>query len=281
MHRCWRRLGAATIEGELDRRRATTSLAPAPLVGARLFVGEPWVDLLALPCALLLGLAAHATALGRLLAYPLQLQFHELGHALMAWLTSRAALPLPFGFTFWRLERSTFTGACVLFLLGVLGTAALRERRWFGLVLAVALLAGFGALTFATSAEASEAYILAGGIAGELVLTSALLCGFYFPLPDRLRWDFFRFVVLVPAATAWLEAAALWRAVQRGTRALPYGSILGGEGTGDLDRLIAAHAWTPEGIADLYAGIARASGLVMLAVYAVHASRAVRRLRAR
>ncbi|MET0340033.1 MAG: hypothetical protein ABW252_03490 [Polyangiales bacterium] len=265
----------------MDRPRATTSVTPTQLVGARLFVDEPWVDLLALPCALLLGLLSRTTTLGRLLAYPLQIQFHELGHALMAWLTSRAALPLPFGFTFWKLERSAFTGGCVLFLLGVLGVSALRERRWFGLALAATLLSGFCVLTFAMTAEASEAYILAGGIAGELVLTSALLCGFYFPLPDRLRWDFFRFVALVPAATAWLESASLWRAVQRGTRALPYGSIMGGEGTGDLDRLIAAHAWTPEGIASLYAGVARLSALAMLAVYAVHATRALQRLRAR
>lgn len=252
------------------------------MVGARLFVDEPWIDLLALPGALLVGLVMRMMPFGRLLAYPMQIQFHELGHALVAWLTSRAALPLPFGFTMWKLERSTFTGACVLFLLGVLAVAAYRERRCFGLALAATLAGLFGFLSFGMSTSESEAYILAGGIAGELTLTSALLCGFYFPLPDRLRWDFFRFVVLVPAATAWLESAALWRAVQRGKHPLPLGSIFGtpGDGSGDLDRLIAVHAWTPEGIAALYSGLARLSGFVMFIVWAMFATRALRRLRA-
>lgn len=254
-----------------------------PLVGARLFVDAPWVDLLALPVAMLLGLLMRANPLGRLLAYPIQIQFHELGHALVAWLSSRAALPLPFGFTFWKLSRSTFTGMCVLFLLGVLAVAALRERHWFGLLLATTLAGLFGWLSVGLTTAESEATILAGGIAGELTLTSALLCGFYFPLPDRLRWDFFRFLLLVPAATAWLESAALWRAVRHGTRPLPFGSIFGtpGDGSGDLDRLIAVHGWTPEGITALYSGIARVSGLAMLIVWAVYATRAVRRLRAR
>lgn len=240
---------------------------------------QPWVDVLALPVALLCSLLVGSTTLGSLLLLPFQIQFHELGHALVAWLSGRAALPLPFGFTFWKEERSLFVGCSVAFLLGLLLVYAQRERRPFGTLVGVLLSAAFVVLALLLSVERSRELILLGGLAGELVLSSLTMVAFYFPMPDRLRWDFFRFVLLVPASACWLGALRLWLGVWRGTRALPMGSILGTDGTGDLDRLIAEYGHDPRSIAAGYGELALWTlGLVLL-VYAVFALRGWWRLR--
>jgi hypothetical protein len=239
---------------------------------------QPWVDLLALPVALLGSLLLSQSWFGRLLLLPVQIQFHELGHAVVAWLSSRAALPLPFGFTFWSLERSLFTGSCVAFLLALFAWRAVHEQRRFGILLAACASLAFVGLSLLVSVERSHMLTLLGGQAGELVLTTLAIVGFYFRLPDKLRWDFFRFVVLGPAMGTWVSALALWLGVWRGTRALPMGSLLGSEGSGDLDRLIAEHGLTP---AQLRTGYGELSlwtvGLVLL-VYGSFATRAALRL---
>jgi hypothetical protein len=254
----------------------------APLSGERLGFDDPWVNLLALPAAFLLNKLIALSMLGRLLLYPVQIQFHELGHAVFAWLSSRAALPLPFGFTFWRESQSVFTGACMVFLLGVLGYRGLREGRKFAVALAGLLLAVFTILSLFVHKETSLMLMLAGGIAGEFALSTLAIVAFFFPMPDRLRWDFFRFLVLVPAAGTWLAAAELWRGVTRGERPLPMGSILGtpGDGSGDLDRLIADHHFTPEGLASGYYSLAGLTATILILTYGWFALRALRELRA-
>jgi hypothetical protein len=255
----------------------------APLSGERLGFDDPWVNLLALPGALLLSALISLSTLGQLLLHPLQIQFHELGHAICAWLSSRAALPLPFGFTFWREDQSVFTGACMMFLIGVLGYRGLREQRKFAVALALVLLGLFSVLSLLVEKKTSLMLMLAGGIAGELTLSTLTMVAFFFPLPDRWRWDFFRFLLLLPAAGTWLAAVELWRGVTRGERALPMGSILGtpGDGSGDLDRLIADHHFTPDALANGYYALAGLTASVLVLTYGWFALCAVRDLRGR
>ncbi|MDB4976684.1 MAG: hypothetical protein JWN48_5025 [Myxococcaceae bacterium] len=218
--------------------------------------------------------------LGRMVLVPAQIQFHELGHALLAWLSARAALPLPFGFTFWREQQSVFTGACMVFLLGVLFFGALRERRPFGAVLAGLLLLAFVVLTFVIPAATSLMLLLLAGLAGELVLTSLTIIAFYFPLPDRVRWDFFRFVLLVPAVACWLSSALQWWRIAEGQEALPTGSILGtaGDGSGDLDRLLAQYDFSEASLTVLYVRLAQLTLGCLALTYGVFAWRAVHKL---
>jgi hypothetical protein len=244
------------------------------LVGDRLSFDQPWVDVLAIPVALLCSLLFGSTTLGSLLLLPFQIQFHELGHASVAWLSGRAALPLPFGFTFWKEERSLFTGSCVVFLLALLLVYAVREKRPFGVLLGGFLSAAFVALALVLSVDASRELILLGGLSGELVLTSLAMVAFYFRLPDRLRWDFFRFLLLLPASGCWLAALRLWFGVWRGTRALPMGSIIGTDGSGDLDRLIAEYGHDERSIAAGYGELSLWTVGLVLLVYTVFALRA-------
>ncbi|MDB4990554.1 MAG: hypothetical protein JWN04_5732 [Myxococcaceae bacterium] len=249
-------------------------------MGDRLAFGLPWVDLLALPIALLLSFLVRLSNWGSLLLVPAQIQFHELGHALLAWLSGRAALPLPFGFTFWREQQSVFTGCCMAFLLGVLLVRAVRERRPFGAVLASSLLLAFLVLSLLVAADTSRMLILLAGLAGELVLTSLAIVAFYFEMPDRLRWDFFRFIVLFPATGSWLAAVQLWLGVARGKRALPTGSILGttGDGSGDLDRLLAEYDFSEASITTLYGRLSLLTAAVVVVTYGVFALRAAHKL---
>jgi hypothetical protein len=249
------------------------------LVGDRLSFDRPWVDVLALPVALLVSLFLGSTTVGSLLLLPFRIQFHELGHALVAWLSGRAALPLPFGFTFWREERSLFTGCCVVFLLGLLLVYAVREKRPFGVLVGALLSAAFVVLALVLSVDRSRELILLGGLAGELALPSFAMVAFYFPLPDRLRWDFFRFVVLVPASGCWVSGLSLWFGVWRGTRALPMGSILGTDGSGDLDRLMAEYGHDARSITAGYGELALWTVALVSLVYVGFGLRAWWRLR--
>ncbi|MFT3923274.1 MAG: hypothetical protein QM778_12140 [Myxococcales bacterium] len=254
----------------------------AGLRGARLAEDNPWVDLFALPCAFLIAWAFTGTRFGRLLTVPLQIQFHELGHALVAWLTSRAALPLPFGFTFWREERSTFVACCVLFLLSCLLARAVIERRPFGGALALVLTLFWFVLSHVVSAAGSLRWVIWGGVAGEFLLTSVVLSAFFFRLPDRLRWDFFRFVALFPAAAVWLSAARLWRGIARGTEWIPLGSLLGsGDAGGDMDRLLHDYAMSEQALTSSYLLTMKLSCLLWAGCYVYFATRALRAIRQR
>lgn len=248
------------------------------LIGDRIEFDNPWVELLALPAAISFAALFGTSPIGRMFMVPFQIQFHEFGHALLAWLSSRAALPLPFGFTFWKEEQSLFTGACMLFLIGVLTYRSLRERKPFAIALSLVLLLAFAVLSCWVSAEHSRMLLLLAGLAGELILTSSVLVAFYFPLPDRMRWDFFRFIALVPAAGSWVAAVSLWRSVANGTRMLPMGSLLGGDGSGDLERLVAEYAFSEQAITALYGRLALSTIVLVVVTYAVFALRAGRKL---
>ncbi|HEX6244145.1 MAG TPA: hypothetical protein VFZ61_24685 [Polyangiales bacterium] len=250
----------------------------AQLVGARLTDG-PLLTLLAQPLALGFAWLFTLSFFGKLLAMLAQIQFHELGHALPAWLSSRAALPLPFGFTFWREQPSLVTGVCFAFLAGVLIYRGYVEERRGALLIGGSALAGWVTLTWLVSVETSRMLILAGGFVAELVLPALALVAFHLRLPDRLRWDFFRFLVLPIAACAFVGALRLWLGIAHGGATLPMGSFLPGDGAGDFDRLISEHGFSQARIIRIGTTSARLSVLGLGVSYVLLVARALRRTR--
>ncbi len=236
----------------------------------------PLIQYLALPIAALIGLVFGAFGLARPIVFIVQIWFHEIGHAIPAWLSSRAALPLPFGFTFWREDSSWFTGLCVVFLLGVLGVTSYRERRYYGVAAAGVLVALWAYMSLVLDPRASIGWILFGGLLGELVLSTAAIVSFYYRMPDRLRWDFWRYVVLIPAACVFASSFAMWIRIDQGTQALPLGSILGapGDGTGDIERMMAGYDWTGRSLTTAYRTIGSLCALVIVGHYGYFALRA-------
>jgi Zn-finger nucleic acid-binding protein len=244
----------------------------------RLRYDLPLVQYLALPIAGFIGLVLGAFGLARPIVFIAQIWFHEVGHAIPAWLSSRAALPLPFGFTFWREDSSWFTALCVLFLIGVLGVTSFREKRPYGVVAAVVLALFWAYQTLYLDPYASIGWVLFGGLLGELVLSTVAIVSFYYRAPDRLRWDFWRYIVLLPAACVFASSFAMWVRIDMGAQALPLGSIIGapGDGTGDIERMIAGYGWTGETLTTTYRTIGTVCLLVIALHYAFFALRALR-----
>jgi hypothetical protein len=230
-------------------------------------VVPPRVELVFLPAAFALCWMFASTTFGEILSFLPRLQFHELGHALVAWWTGRRALPLPIGFTAWSEERSwLLVGAQGLFtaLLAVYGV---RERRPGALAIAVAL--GL-TLTVGVSATLtrSEGWVIAGGQIGETLLPAVVVAAFHLRLPQRLRWDFWRWLAVLVALFALASAVRSGWLIAAGERPLPWGALLGQESDGDLNRLVAEHGWTEPELRRLFG---RLPTLALLIAFVPHA----------
>ena len=75
---------------------------------------------------------------------------------------------------------------------------------------------------------------------------------FHFPLPDRLRWDFWRWVAIVPAALCLVHAVLLWRTVAADVSQMPWGSAIGDDSDGDMNRLVQQFSWSANELAEVY-----------------------------
>jgi hypothetical protein len=221
---------------------------------------------LGVPLALAFGFGFGATSAGQFFGSLLSMPFHELGHALASWLGSRFAVPLPF-FTVWSEERSLWFGLALAALLAWFGLRSLRERRRFGLVVAGALLGTQLWLSCFVSARASLMCQILGGALGEIVLGGFVLVAFHFPLPARLRWDFWRWPALLPGGVCFAHAALTWLAAARDARRIPWGSAIGDESDGDMNRLVNVFEWSAAGLARFYLAAACLTALGIGAAY--------------
>jgi Zn-finger nucleic acid-binding protein len=220
------------------------------------------------PLAIGFGVAFAATSPGRFFGSLLSMPFHELGHALASWLGSRFALPLPF-FTVWSNSQSLLFGLALAALLGGFGLRSWREGRRFGLVLALALLALQLWLSCFMPARQSLMLQILGGALGEIALGALVLVAFHFPLPDRLRWDFWRWPALLPGGVCFGHALLLWIGAARDARRIPWGAAIGDESDGDMNRLVRDFGWSAAGLARFYLTAACLALLLIGAAYAM------------
>ncbi|MFO0711270.1 MAG: zf-TFIIB domain-containing protein [Sandaracinus sp.] len=185
---------------------------------------------------------------GEAIAILARIQFHELGHALVAWSTGRSALPLPFGWTSWSYERSNVLVAMEWLFTVLLAIHGVREKKPLAIGVALGMAAVF-ALGLLTPLEQSERWLVAGGITGEALLPAIALLAFHVPrgpgsLPERARWDFFRWLLALFAVIALASVVQHDLAIADGTRPLPMGSFVSSQqGDGDLERLVHDHGW--------------------------------------
>ncbi|MGB5192332.1 MAG: hypothetical protein WBN70_05075, partial [Polyangiales bacterium] len=194
-------------------------------------------------------------SLGRLFASLVGMPFHELGHAAASWLSSRIAIPLPF-FTFWFDDQSVLMGLLVVGGLGWLMFHTYREKNYFMLSVAGAMLSAWAIATFLISPTTTLMWQILAGALGEIVFGAFLLLAFHFPLPDRFRWDFWRWVALIPGALCFVHALLLWRTVSADVSQMPWGAAIGAESDGDMNRLVQQFAWDANDLADFYLAIA-------------------------
>lgn len=227
-----------------------------------------WV---AAPSALILALAFCATTTGRFFGSLVGMPFHELGHALTSWLSSRFAVPLPF-FTVWHDRQSVLFGLLVAAIIAAFGVRSWLEERRFGMSLAATLLLLQLGLSWLVPPRLTLMLQILGGALGEIVLGALLLIAFHFPLPDRLRWDFWRWPALVPGSICLGNALLLWSRAARDVRQMPWGAAIGDESDGDMNRLVNGFGWRARELASFYLSIALASivALALAQVWAFH-----------
>ncbi|MCA9563314.1 MAG: hypothetical protein KC561_07485, partial [Myxococcales bacterium] len=127
--------------------------------------------------------------------------------------------------------------------------------------------------TFLASYDTFEAVMVFMGGGGEIVFGALCVLGFYYPLPDRFRWDIVRFPVLVVGAYSLGASTIFWLQVKSQRIGIPYGSGVGGpdDPDGDMNRLRFGHHWSPDELIGRYVFLIVLSALALLVHYALFA----------
>lgn len=221
------------------------------------------------PVLMVLAMAMNAMSIVKFLLRGISIWFHEFGHAIVAWLSGRKAIPLPLGWTPVEPERSPLVYGCVLALLGLLFWAGRKEGKRWPMVLAVALAVIQFSMTWLMSADTFDMLLYFGGIGGEFLLCTLLMVGFYFPLPDYFRWDLYRYPVVLGAAFTFWGSFWSWRQIDKGVASIPWGSMWGGpEHTGgDMNQLSLSHGWSNAQIIGTYNTLGSWCVLALLGIY--------------
>lgn len=251
--------------------RRSPSVDGAGLMHSRSRYDEGLENLVAIPLVLLVGVLICSTLFGRLFASLVGMPFHELGHAAASWLSSRIAIPLPF-FTFWFEDQSVLMGAIVSGVLGWLIFHTYREQNWFMLSSLLVVLLTWAVISFLVPARQTLMWQILAGAWGELIFGGFLLIAFHFPFPDRFRWDFWRWLAVIPAALCFTHAVGLWRAASKDVSQMPWGSAIGAQSDGDMNRLVREFGWTANELASFYltTGYLLTAALGAVYLYAAH-----------
>jgi hypothetical protein len=206
------------------------------------------------PALLLLGMMLNAMPMTKFLLRGISIWIHEFGHATIAWLSGRRAIPLPFGWTNYSLERSFFVYLGVLTLLGLLFWAGWKQQKRWPMSLAGILALVQFYMTWLMPGNTFGMLEAFGGIGGEFYLSTLLVVSFYFPMPEYWRWDFWRYPAILAAAFTFWGISSLWRDVKRGLENIPWGSLWGGQGDagGDMNQLREQFGWSDRQIVDTY-----------------------------
>ena len=194
---------------------------------------------------------------------------HEVGHASVAWLSSRPAVPLPFGWTNVEPNKSMILYLAMLTGLVALAVAGWRERRAWPMIMAVALIATQTFMTWRLPEGRAHLWMIFGGVGGEFYLSAAMICLFYFEFPEKFRWGACRYVVLFIGVASFAESYSFWKRVKGGLEGVPYGSMINGEddGGGDMNILANDYHWTQHQIVYTYNHLADGCLVAIIVIY--------------
>ena len=193
---------------------------------------------------------------------------HEGGHAVFAWFTGGAAVPLfLWGYTV-TFPRHFLWTCLVVFALGYGAFMAYRERRWFRITMLAVLfvILIFGATR---SADQAQCWVTFGGDAGSFLLSTALILTFYSradTLPVRImaRWPMLFF-----GSVAFMSTYSTWSPLLQSHAFTSISQWLqedtGGLGMGDLETL--QQYWTVPAIKSHFLAVGNACLLVIVVVY--------------
>lgn len=240
-------------------------VAKPPDLSLRFEYDTPLVNGAAIPGAIAFALLLKLLGFDFLVYTTAGMWTHELGHAIVAWLSGILAIPLPFFTIATSDERNWVVIALVFAGWLALGVHGLRMRST-GLVSGALGIAGLQILlSFVMTPGRAAQWITFAGLAGELVLSTVMMLAFYVRLP--WRWDFWRYPVLATCAVAYVHAFVRWIGVVAGTAAMPRGSAVGDSSEGDVERLERTGEFTAEALARTNLGLALVCAVVLVLVY--------------
>jgi hypothetical protein len=227
-----------------------------------------YINRYALPIAFALAILAQVLVFPRFLLRGVQIWIHEFGHATVAWLAGHAATPLPFGWTNVSENRSPIVYICVLLLLLILFWSGWREKKYSAMVIAVIIAIGQFYMTWQMPEYNYYVLFSFGGVGGEFYLSTFLIVCFYFPLPERFRWDFWRYLILLFATYTFTESFGMWHHIKTGSAEIPWGTMLGGQGDagGDMNNL-SSMGWSDAQIVNTYSQLGNVCLFVSIGFY--------------
>jgi hypothetical protein len=229
---------------------------------------SPLVKAFAPPVVVALAILAKLSSAGFLLE-GFHVWIHELGHASVAWITGRPAVPIPLGWTNVEPDRSLVLYLAILAGFMALVISGWRERKAWPMVLGIALIAPQALLTWKLPADQAHEWMIFGGVGGEFYLATAMVCLFFFEFPEWFRWGSCRYLVLFIGAGSFFESYSFWRSVKRGLEGIPYGSMINGEGDGggDMNILVDDYRWSQHRIIFTYNHLAGVCLFLALGTY--------------
>jgi hypothetical protein len=172
-----------------------------------------------------------------LLGASFAMELHELGHAVILWLGSRMAIPLPM-ITF-SLGEGRSILVFVLFTAAVaLALRAAWRERCLTLASFLALLLLLVPVLSLLPAPRHKLLVDAGGVGGEIWIAALLVIAWFERFPEALRWARFRTFFLGVGMAVWAFSLRRWIIAMHDADAIPWGSFFGGDG--DMEHLVEA-----------------------------------------
>lgn len=214
-----------------------------------------------------------------ILVWLASMPFHEVGHALVYWLSGRIAIP-SFGATLPLQESRSILTCLALATLLPWGHRKAKAAKLFACSLLCAVLAALCPIfTLIIPFRAVEACVLYAGLGGELYLAVLAIVLFLEPMPRRFAWDRNRYLFLILGAASFGNSLLRWYRAQRDSSNLPMGALFdfgglfgdGNESSGDLDRLIREFGWSTQGIISVYTYTALVSIGLLIAYFFLQA----------
>ncbi|MFP2960721.1 hypothetical protein ACLEPN_23595 [Myxococcus sp. 1LA] len=231
----------------------------------------------AVPVALLVSFVVHRGNFGAFAARLITMPFHELGHAMTAWLCGRVALP-----TLWVTvirDRSSLLAVLLAAALGVWAWWAWKRRLWLWVACAATLLSLQAVGTLMLPSQTVSMLITFGGDGGMMVLGAVMMLTFYAPAGSYLHKQALRWGFLGLGALSLVDGVLTWWDAKKDAAEIPFGRMEG-VGLSDASKLVEAHRWGEDELIHRYLVVATLCLLVVAGAYVVHFVRGRARLAA-
>lgn len=226
---------------------------------------EITTNLYGLPMAFLIAFAINFI---NPLAWFISMWVHEFGHATIAWFSGYRAM-VTFAGTIISFDRSLFVYFGILILISLTFYSAWKEQKKTTMIVCLILAITQFILTWKTSYSTYQMLLYFGGIGGEFYLSALLIIAFYWRLPEKFYWEFWRFFALIIGATTFWGNFTKWHRIGKGKADIPWGTFWGGRGDsgGDLNVLNNEVGWSADQIINTYNTLGFICFLIIIGTY--------------